>query len=318
MNAHPEMEDDKDVARARLVTLLGGFKPTSFRINVRRVLPHALPATRVERLDLVSRNGVRVRAILTGPDREWRDCPAVLYCHAHGNRYDIGASELIDGRPALLSPPYAQALAQAGAIALCIDLPCFGERQSDSESATAKRHLWNGTTLFGAMLGDLSGAVTVLGGIDGVDPTRISAFGLSMGATLAFWLGALDTRIAAVAQLCCFCDLATLVDGGGHDLHGIYMMVPGLLGAFSTGEIAGLIAPRPQLIGVGRQDPLTPPAAVDVGLAQVRKAYEQRGAASALRIVISPGTGHVETPAMRAAVIASFETGLHLLGGIEG
>jgi len=35
----------------------------------------------------------------------------VLYCHAHGNRFDIGKEELVAGRPALASPPYAEALA---------------------------------------------------------------------------------------------------------------------------------------------------------------------------------------------------------------
>ena len=35
----------------------------------------------------------------------------MLYCHAHGNRFDIGKEELVAGRPALASPPYAEALA---------------------------------------------------------------------------------------------------------------------------------------------------------------------------------------------------------------
>ena len=65
-----------------------------------------------------------------------------------------------------------------------------------------------------------------------------------MGATLAFWLAALDPRMKAVAHLCCFADLETLVASGAHDLHGLYMTVPGLLAVARTGEIAGLIAPR--------------------------------------------------------------------------
>ena len=36
---------------------------------------------------------------------------------------------------------------------------------------------------------------------------------------------------------------------------GIYLTVPGLLGVASNGEIAGLIAPRPQFVGLGRGGP---------------------------------------------------------------
>ncbi len=302
MNQARQPLHDQAAVRTRLAGLLGLATPTAFRIVEQRAIPHALPGTRIERLELATPSNLRVRGFLTGPDRPWQHCPAVLYCHAHGNRYDIGASELIDGRPALLAPSYAQALAEDGIVALCIDLPCFGERQNETESGATKRHLWHGGTLFGAMLADLGGALSLLQQIDGVDRDRIAAVGLSMGATLAFWLGALDTRVAAVAQLCCFADLATLVSAGAHDLHGIYMTVPGLLSAFSTGEIAGLVAPRPQLICIGLLDPLTPPIAAAIANAAIRAAYERCGAAGALSTLTSPDTGHAETPEMRAAV----------------
>ncbi len=124
-----------------------------------------------------------------------------------------------------------------------------------------------------------------------------------MGATLAFWLAALDPRIKAVAHLCCFADLQHLVETGAHDLHGIYLTVPGLVGRVRTGEIAGLVAPRPQLIAVGLLDPLTPPAAVEQGLADARHAYAAAARPAALETHVSPTTGHTETPAMRSAVL---------------
>lgn len=313
MSAHASTPAIETKSGPRLARLIGGFAPSNLRVADRRLLDHALAATRAERLDLVAPNGERIRGILTGPDHPWHACTAVLYCHAHGNRYDIGASELIAGRPALVAPPYAQALAAAGIVALCIDLPCFGERTGETESALAKRHLWHGDTLFGAMLRDLSGALTLLRRIEGVAPDRIAAFGISMGATLAFWLGALDARVRAAAHLCCFADLAALVARGAHDLHGIYMTVPGLLPAFTTGEIAGLMAPRPQLIGVGLEDPLTPPQAVERAVADVQAAYARAGAAGALEILISPATGHVETPHMRSAVLAFLQRTLRAI-----
>jgi dipeptidyl aminopeptidase/acylaminoacyl peptidase len=47
---------------------------------------------------------------------------------------------------------------------------------------------------------------TLLERAPGVDAGRIGAMGLSMGATHAYWLAALDDRVAAVAHLCAFAE----------------------------------------------------------------------------------------------------------------
>lgn len=286
--------------RAVLAELLGGFAPSRFTTISRMSEP--ADGFRAEKLILEREDGVRVCGFLTGPAGEWRGLPAIVYAHAHGAKYDIGARELLAGRPALRGP-YAADFARQRVVALALDMPCFGDRAREPESAAAKRHLWNGTTLFGEMLNDLAGAIDVLAAQDGVNAKRIGIFGLSMGATLAFWLAALDTRIAAVAHLCCFADLGELVRRNGHDLHGIYMTVPGLLPKMRTGQIAGLAAPRPQYVAMGAKDPLTPPEAVEIGLADLRRAY---GDSNALHVHVDPDTGHVETPRMRADVLRFF------------
>ena len=80
--------------------------------------------------------------------------PAVLYCHAHGNRYDIGKAEIIDGRRALLDPPLGVALAEQGYIVLCVDMTGFGDRRKEgSEEALAKAALWQGRSLSGRHAG---------------------------------------------------------------------------------------------------------------------------------------------------------------------
>ncbi len=290
--------------RAVLAGLLGGFAPSRFRTVSR--LSEPADGFRAEKLVLERADGARVRGFLTGPAGEWGGLPAIVYAHAHGAKYEIGARELLDGRPALRGR-YAADFARHGLVALALDMPCFGDRATEPESTAAKRHLWNGTTLFGEMLNDLGGAVDVLAAQDGVDAKRIGAFGLSMGATLAFWLAALDTRIAALAHLCCFADLGELVRQNGHDLHGIYMTVPGLLPKLRTGQIAGLAAPRPQYAAMGAKDPLTPPAAIEIGLADLQRAY---GDSNALRVHIEPDTGHIETPRMRDDVLRFFAESL--------
>jgi pimeloyl-ACP methyl ester carboxylesterase len=253
---------------------------------------------------------VSIQAILTGPDSEWCDRPAVLYCHAHGNRYAIGASELIEGRPALLPEPYGQALAREEFVALSVDMPCFGGRASDGEQALAKKHLYKGRTLFGQMLAELGGALDFLSRIDGIDANRLGVFGFSMGATHAFWLAALEPRIRAVAHACAFADLETLVTSGAHDLHGLYMTIPGLLKEFSTGQIAALVAPRPQLACLGLLDPLTPADAVGRAMAEVRAGYSRLNALSQFQSLIADDVGHIETDAMRGQVLGFFKTRL--------
>jgi hypothetical protein len=93
------------------------------------------------------------------------------------------------------------------------------------------------------------------------------------------------------------------VASGAHDLHGLYMTVPGLLRHVTTGEIAALAAPRPQLACVGLRDPLTPPDAVDIAMAGARAGYDVLGAGAMFEAVIGEDAGHAETEAMREAVI---------------
>lgn len=243
------------------------------------------------------------RGFLVRPSERRLRRRAVLHCHAHGGRYDIGAAELIEGRPALLDPP-GPALARDGHVVLSIEMPTFGERAHEQEDAASKAALWHGRTLFGRMLAEQAAALTWLAHHPEVDRERIAVTGLSMGATLAYFLAATDARVAAAAHLCCYADMASLVGSGAHNLHGHYMTVPGLLRETSMGEIAGLIAPRPQLICIGEEDPLTPPDAVAVALAETRRAYETAGSPDGLVFLSEPKVGHKETPSMRRALLA--------------
>lgn len=227
--------------------------------------------------------------------------PAVLYCHAHGNRYDRGAEELTHGRPALVSP-YGPALAERGIASLCIDLAPFGGRQTEGpEAALAKALLWQGRTLMGQMLAELAAAFGWLAARPEIDARRIATLGLSMGGTHAYWLAALEPRVAACAHLCVFADIAPLIASGAHDLHGPYMTVPGLLAEGDMGDVAALVAPRPQLVCLGAADPLTPGTARDPALARLRAAYSDHR--DRLEEHVDPDTGHRETPAMREAVL---------------
>ncbi len=280
-----------------------------FEIGHHTLLPRPekgqlLPDTGFQQLSFCTSSGEEVRAFYA-PAKGSSPAPAILYIHAHGNRYDIGAREVLGGRPAL-QDPIGQVLQQMGYAVLCIDLPGFGDRAGRSEGALAKAALWYGNSLAGQMIGELYSVFEWLSAQEGVDPDRVGVFGISMGATLGYWLAAAEPRIAAVAHLCCFADFAQLIQCGAHDLHGIYLTVPGLLAMASNGEIAGQIAPRPQFVGIGDQDPLTPARAVDPALVQLRQAYAD--CPDQLVVCRSSSTGHQETPEMRHAVLKFFKS----------
>jgi dienelactone hydrolase len=258
----------------------------------------------LEELEFATADGEAVRGVLTRPPHD-RPVPAILCVHAHGFQYQIGASELLDGRPSLLSP-VGPVFPGMGFAAFMIDMPGFGIRAEPSESARTKARLWRGKSEAGQMVGELQSAFVWLAARDDIIADKVGVFGISMGATLGYWLASVEPRIACVAHLCCFADFGTLIETGAHDLHGIYLTVPGLLNIAANGEIAGRIAPRPQLIAIGDLDPLTPPAAVDLALSQTRGAYAAAGASEKLFLHREPESGHVETAAIRDAVTAFF------------
>lgn len=265
----------------------------------------------LERLSFDLGTGTPVRGLLARPLAAGRH-PAILYAHSHGDRHDIGASELLDGREYLLSP-WGPLLAQHGYVTLSIDMPTFASQGQHTESSAAKALIWYGKSLIGKMIEHQIAALTYLASRDDVDPARLGGFGISLGSTLSYWQAAVDERLKAIAHLCCFADYATLVELGAHDNHGVYLLVPGLLSEISTGAIAGLVAPRPQLICVGGRDDLTPPPSVERALRETQRMYAEHGAPDALGFYEDPEAAHQETPEMRSRVLAHF--GRHLRPG---
>ena len=269
--------------RDHVLKLLGGEVGTLHVAETRTDATRPLENGTLETLTLRLSDGSEAPAIFllppgTGP------FPAILYCHAHGNRYDIGRDELIAGRPALTAP-YAPDLLARGYAVLCVEMPCFGARAHISESAESKARLWRGTTLFGRMLAEQVAALDWLSARPDIDATRIATLGISMGGTLAWWMAAIDPRIRAAVSLCCFADMDCLIDTGAHDGHGHYMTVPGLLAHATTGEVAGLARAAPAT-------PLRRPR----GLEHARTLLRHRAARSRSRLCRSRRAGRGRIP----------------------
>ncbi|MGO9863335.1 MAG: dienelactone hydrolase family protein [Terriglobales bacterium] len=251
-------------------------------------------------------NGVEpVPALLLIPDKRQSPAPGLLYIHWHGGMYGLGKEMLLRGVD--VAPAYAPVCVEKGLVTLAIDSWCFGERQhvadgKKGEEDAFKLMLWNGQVLFGMMMFDEFRALDFLASRPEVDPNRLGAFGMSMGATKAWWLAALDPRVHLCQDVCCLTDFEELIRAQGLSGHGIFYYVPSLLKHFQTADINELIVPRPHLSVNGRRDPLTPPLGVEKIRDHLLPLYRQYGREADCRIELFD-CAHAELPEMRKLIL---------------
>jgi acetyl esterase/lipase len=266
----------------------------------------------LERL-VLDLNGIEpVPALLLIAQNRQPRAPGLLFIHWHGGMYDLGKEMILKGVDA--QPSYASECARLGLVTLAIDSWCFGERKRVEpgrvgEEDAFKLMLWRGQVLYGMMMYDEVRALDYLASRPEVDPSRLGATGMSMGATKAWWLAALDPRVKLTIDLCCLTDFDELIRTEFLRGHGIYYYVPNLLKHFSTAQINELIVPRPHLSLNGRQDPLTPPAGVEKVRDHLLPLYRRFGREADCRVELFD-CGHVELPEMRALVLEWLETRL--------
>jgi dienelactone hydrolase len=252
-------------------------------------------------------NGIEpVPAVLLIPDHRQDPAPGLLFIHWHAGQYDLGKEQLLCGTS--VQRAYAPVCVEKGLVTLAIDSWCFGERQHETngqqgEEDAFKEMLWRGRVLFGMMLFDEFQALSYLASRSEVDPQRLGVFGMSMGATKAWWLAALDPRVRSTMDVCCLTDFDSLIAAHGLSGHGIYYYVPSLLKHFTTTEINALIVPRPHLSVNGRKDPLTPPQGVERIRDELVPLYRKYGRETDLRMELFD-CAHQELPQMRTEILA--------------
>jgi hypothetical protein len=246
-----------------------------------------------------------VPALLLIPDHRQNPAPGMLFIHWHAGQYDLGKEQLLQG--VSVQPAYAPVCAEKGLVTLAIDSWCFGERKHDAngrrgEEDAFKEMLWRGRVLWGMMIFDEFRALDFLAGRPEVDPSRLGAFGMSMGATKTWWLAALDPRVRLAMDVCCLTDFESLIQAHNLSGHGLFYFVPSLLNHFDTAQINELIVPRAHLSVNGRKDLLTPPAGVEKIRDQLMPLYRTYGREEDLRIDLFD-CAHQELPEMRELIL---------------
>ncbi|MEW4972072.1 alpha/beta hydrolase [Bacillus stercoris] len=294
--------------REQLFRLLGDL-PDRGPISVETLRIEERRENIVETL-LLDLNGLeKVPAYFVKPRITEGACPAVLFQHSHGGRYDRGKSELIEGADYLKTPSFSDELTSLGYGVLAIDHWGFGDRQGKAESEIFKEMLLTGKVMWGMMIYDSLRALDYMQSRFDIQSDRIGTIGMSMGGLMAWWTAALDDRIKVCVDLCSQVDHHVLIKTQNLDRHGFYYYVPSLAKHFSASEIQSLIAPRPHLSLVGVHDRLTPAEGVDKIEKELADVYARQGASDCYRVVRS-ASGHFETAVMRHKAVRFLQTWL--------
>ena len=266
----------------------------------------------VEKLKIDNGAGAVAPGYLLLPRERRVKAPAILFCHWHGGDYAVGKEELFQASHC--PEPPGPAFARCGFVVLGIDAYCFGERNGEGpgsleqglegESSASKFNLWFGRTLWGMILRDDLIALDYLVTRLEVDPERIGVTGISMGATRAWWLMALDERIKTAVAVACLTRYQNLIEHQAINAHGIYYFVPNFLAHFDTEAVISLLAPRPVLFQTGDQDAGSPADGIRSIEKAVVPAYRLYGKQQNFQNRVYSGLGHVYAPEMWAETLA--------------
>jgi hypothetical protein len=130
---------------------------------------------------------------------------------------------------------------------------------------------------------------------------------MSMGSTRAWWLAAVDDRVAAVVGVACLTRYQNPIAHGQLRQHGVYYFVNGLLKHFDIEGVIALIAPRPYLALTGDLDAGSPADGIKIVEEKAGHVYAKLDAKDRFRSILYPGIGHTYTPEMRAEALRWFD-----------
>ncbi len=293
---------------------LGDLPPRPAPVRARVVSVELRRDFRLEKVRIGNGGEGEISSLLLIPNKLAGPAPAVLWLHSSTpDHTQIIIPGTNGGEESL-----GEAFLRAGYVVLSPDAFWHGDRVGtgpagksetgrDEQESLFKLHLWLGRTLWGMFVRDDQVALDYLVSRPEVDRSRIGTTGMSMGSTRAWWLAAVDDRIAAAVGVACFTRYQNLIAHGQLRQHGVYYFTDGLLRHFDTEGVLALIAPRPFLALTGDLDAGSPVDGIRVLEDRVGRTYGALGARERFRSVVYPELGHSFTPAMRAELLAWFD-----------
>lgn len=304
----PSMRRDWELQRpgirSVLMECLGEVPARPNPLDVRTISREQRDGYSVEKLEIDNGIDIPIPAYVVIPDGLKKPAPAVLVLHWHSG--DKDGVLFKDEAQNVLQP-----LLDRRFVVMAIDAYFHGERLGKGPGGVAentyasqrdslfKLNLWLGRTLWGMMLRDDQIALDYLQTRPEVDGSRLGVTGMSMGATQAWWLAAIDERVKAVVAVACFTRYTDLIAAGMLRAHAIYYFVPGILRHFDTEAVVGLVAPRPLLALTGDRDRTSPPTGVRALKKKVTDIYQLYDREDRFQSILYKDTGHVYTADMK-------------------
>jgi len=253
--------------------------------------------TYVEEKHLLSVDGVATPLYMLIPKAE-PPYQTVMAFHGHGMGVNVILGNFEDSKIAEASNAidnnFAQQLAESGYLVCAIEQQGFGERVTNQmnqpSGGNSCRHLafeymLHDRTLLGERVWDGMNAISYVLTRDDVIADSLSCVGFSGGGTASLFVSALDERIKKVVIASYMCTLKKSILGMSHCECNY---VPNLLTLGETGDIAGLIAPRPVQVISGETDPIFPIDGVREQYVRLEKIYQVFDADGSCTLTIHP------------------------------
>ncbi len=238
--------------------------------------------------------------------------PAALALHDHGAHFSIGKEKVVrpfDEEPGRLEDAQrwvdasyggvwiGDALAERGWVVFATDALFWGDRGSrggskfEEQQILAANLLQLGMSWAGIMLWDDLRSAEFLQSRPEVDPERIAAIGLSVGAYRTWNLAAATDIIRAGAAVCWLGDTPGLAAPGNNQTRGhsaFSMLQPLIRNHLDYPDVASLAAPKAMLFYNGSEDPLFPVDAVERAYRQLRRVWTDQSASNRLETRLWP------------------------------
>ena len=284
--------------------------------------------------------------VLAPKDAPQRQTPAIIALHDHSGFYLWGKEKLVetDAENAVLrefkqhyyaGQSLATDLARRGFLVVVMDLMYWGERRmildDDPEDWRARPNdlaadrvgafnarcfqmepLVNriltaaGTTWPGLIFWEDIRTVDYLLTRSEVDRNRIGAVGFSLGGIRACYLGALDSRIRAVATAGWMASVPYQLKSNAKHAIGCSMLVPGLHRYLDYPDVAAMNAPNPLLVMTGKRDGIFHAEGVLKACQKLKKSYEKAKRSDQL-LLREFEAGHIFSAEMQQAAAQFFE-----------
>jgi len=272
-------------------------------LNVKITGTIQMDGYRIEKLYYESLPGLYVPANLYIPDNITEPAAAILYLCGHSLTQKVSYQT------------HPQKFAKLGFVCLIPETIQYGEVRGEHWGCYANGWFnWysKGYTPAGVEVWNAIRGLDLLSERPEVDATNLGATGISGGGAISWFLGAIDTRVKAVAPVCGASTLEAQVTTRTMDGHCDCINYINTYG-WDFADVGALIAPRALLIGQADRDGLNKVESVREIYQDVKSFYRLTGAPDNVSYVETPG-GHSYHKTSRELIFSFF---LNHLKGIE-